>query len=156
MKRKSKRTRYAEHALTAEWIARNIRIRKSRIEFGGGGAFVMVAAKRGSLLGYYRGSRVKYSELDEDQKDYVMDGESGGRCAYDPDGRLRLADSRIVDVHKWTSEDWKSLKCDGVEWISTTANWTRFINHASGSYRNASICATSECFGRSRVLEREI
>ena len=146
----SKRSRIQAHAADAQHVAAHVRIRKSRIPSAGGGAFTSVPIAAGKCLGFYAGARanagVKY-------RDYVMSGgESGGRDGHDPDGRLVLASGEVVDVHGWTNRDWAQLACDGVAWDGRTANWTRFMNHASSAFQNVCLCTTSERFGRSHAF----
>ena len=143
----------ADHLRHADHVAKSIRIRKSKIKAAGGGAFLTIPVARGALLGFYKGSRVVVDNLVDEhgRADYIFQGESGGRDGYDPDGRLRLSDNEVVNVHSWSADDWAAMTdVDGVEWIGVTANWTRFCNHASKA-RNASVCTTSERFGRSAI-----
>ena len=152
--KKSKAQKLADHLRHADHVAKSIRIRKSKIKAAGGGAFLTIPVARGALLGFYKGSRVVVDNLVDEhgRADYIFQGESGGRDGYDPDGRLRLSDNEVVNVHSWSSDDWAAMTdVDGVEWIGVTANWTRFCNHASKA-RNASVCTTSERFGRSHAI----
>ncbi|KAJ1453888.1 hypothetical protein M885DRAFT_522616 [Pelagophyceae sp. CCMP2097] len=141
---------YAAHSESAARVCGGIRIRKSRIGAAGGGAFTTLAIQRGACIGFYRGARGSTSAKTD--RDYVMDGERGGRDGKDPDGRLVLGDGSVVDVHGFSSEDWSALHQDGVSWRGVSANWTRFINHANGSHTNVAVCATSTKYGKSHAL----
>lgn len=127
----------------------NIQIRASSIPGSGGGVFYAgtVEIKRGTLLGYYGGANVK--EEDGQTHDYAIDG---GRNPIDPEGRLRMNDGSIVDSNKWSSQDWNqntNQRVFGVEWISgenrekyrnlVPANWTRFMNTATGIFLNVNM-----------------
>ena len=153
-RRRSPKEVLAQHQASAETIRQNIRIRKSRIKSGGGGAFTKVMIPRGACVGFYEGGRSNAQEQDEKTfvNSYLADGEDGGRNAYDPEGRLRLDDDKVVNVHNWGNEEWDALQSDGVEWIGKCANWTRFMNHASAKYQNLSVCSTSNRFGRSHAF----
>jgi len=51
--------------------------------------------------------------------------------ARDPEGRLVLANGRVVSTHEYRDDDWVSLSSVGVRWDGA-ANLSRFINQASG------------------------
>ena len=155
--RKPKRSRtdaVAAHKANADHVERNVRIRKSLIQSGGGGAFTQVPICRNTCIGFYEGARssVKEQQTPGFDDHYLFDGEAGGRNAHDPEGRLRLVDGTIVDVHGWGNDEWSKMKTDGVAWVGKDANWTRFINHASSAYQNLSVCTTSSRFGRSHAM----
>lgn len=150
MKRKSQKAKHAAHAAHAERVAGTIRIKKSRIRPAGGGAFAGVDIARGACVGFYAGARMKTS--DDANYDYSMEGGPGGRDGTDPNGRLQLEDGSLVNIHGYNKDDWEALASPGVAWVGETANWTRFINHASAAHQNLSLCATSERFGRSHAF----
>eukprot|EP00316_Scyphosphaera_apsteinii_P016670 CAMPEP_0119305730 /NCGR_PEP_ID=MMETSP1333-20130426/6662_1 /TAXON_ID=418940 /ORGANISM="Scyphosphaera apsteinii, Strain RCC1455" /LENGTH=196 /DNA_ID=CAMNT_0007308895 /DNA_START=71 /DNA_END=661 /DNA_ORIENTATION=- len=153
VKKKSTKQRHQAHAASARHVATIVRIRKSTVKPAGGGAFTTEPIQQGSLLGFYAGGRCSYEQLPVgERRNYVMDGEAGGRDAYDPEGRLKLASGKIVNVHGWQPEQWESLEEDGIEWIGGRACWTRFINHGTSAFLNASICTTIERFGRSHAI----
>ena len=144
----------ARHKANADHVEKNIRIRKSLIKSGGGGAFTQIRIRRGTCIGFYEGARSNSQEqLAPGFNDhYLFDGEAGGRNAHDPEGRLRLANGDLADVNKWGTDEWCKMKTDGVAWVGKYATWTRFINHASAKYQNLSVCTTSGRFGRSHAL----
>ena len=76
----------------------------------------------------------------------------GGRDGRDPDGRLRLADGELLDVHGWTAQRWAESGLEGVGWAGEHANWSRFINHASGDAQNVAVASTPARFGKSHAL----
>jgi len=151
---RSKKDVLAQHQASADHVCKNIRIRKSHITSAGGGAFTTVMIRRGACVGFYEGARTNAKEKAEKDFDdhYLFDGEAGGRNAHDPDGRLRLENCEVLNVHGWGTKEWNALQHDGVEWIGKCASWTRFINHASGKFQNLSICSRSDRFGRSHAL----
>ena len=57
--------------------------------------------------------------------------------ALDADGRLRLADGKLLNVHGFTDADWAEIGKPGVGWQGC-ANLSRFVNHASSS--NTKMC----------------
>ena len=154
MKKRSRKDVLAQHQVSSEHVCKNIRIRKSQIPSGGGGAFTTVMIPCGACVGFYKGARSNVQEQREKDFDnhYLFDGEAGGRNAYDPDGRLRLDSGEVVNVHGWGTKEWNALQNDGVEWIGKCATWTRFINHASSKFQNLSICSSSDRFGRSHAF----
>ena len=105
-KKPSRTARLAKIRARADEIGRAIRIRKSRIAAGGGGAFTTVPIKRGECVGFYLGAAGKRSE----NRDYIVEGDGGpSRDAYDEAGRL-VVDGRKINCHGWNAEDWQKLK----------------------------------------------
>lgn len=153
-KKHSRKSILAQHQASAEYVRKNIRIRKSQIKSGGGGVFTTVMIRRGSCVGFYEGSRSSTKEKIESgfNDHYMFEGESGGRNGYDPEGRLLLDNGKEVNVHEWGKDEWDALQSDGIAWIGKCASWTRFINHASAKFQNLSVCTKSDKFGRSHAL----
>ena len=153
MPRRSKKERLAAHAASADRVRSNVRIRKSLCEKGGGGAFTSVFIKAGSLVGFYEGKSVRASDIPKlESRDYVMLGDRARRDAYDPLGRLVLANGAEANVHGWTDKAWLAMEHEGVAWRGQHASWTRFINHARGQYANLSHATTREKYGRAHAL----
>ena len=167
-KKPSRTARLAKIRARADEIGRAIRIRKSRIAAGGGGAFTTVPIKRGECVGFYLGAAGKRSE----NRDYRVEGDGGpSRDAYDAAGRL-VVDGRKVNCHGWTADDWTKLKKEAT-WAGVESSWTRltvwnstafvgddarfphrrFINHASAAHQNVALCTDSgRRFGRSHAF----
>ncbi|CAH0367764.1 unnamed protein product [Pelagomonas calceolata] len=148
-KKPSRTARLAKIRARADEIGRAIRIRKSRIAAGGGGAFTTVPIKRGECVGFYLGAAGKRSE----NRDYIVEGDGGpSRDAYDEAGRL-VVDGRKVNCHDWTADDWTKLKKEAT-WAGVESSWTRrFINHASAAHQNVALCTDSgHRFGRSHAF----
>ena len=147
-KKPSRTARLAKIRARADEIGRAIRIRKSRIAAGGGGAFTTVAIKRGECVGFYLGAAGKRSE----NRDYRVEGDGGpSRDAYDEAGRL-VVDGRKINCHGWTADDWTKLKKEAT-WAGVDSSWTRFINHASAAHQNVALCTDSgRRFGRSHAF----
>ena len=122
-KKPSRTARLAKIRARADEIGRAIRIKKSRIAAGGGGAFTTVPIKRGECVGFYLGAAGKRSE----NRDYIVEGDGGpSRDAYDAAGRL-VVDGRKVNCHGWTADDWTKLKREAtVTWAGVESSWTRF------------------------------
>ena len=140
-KKPSRTARLAKIRARADQIGRAIRIKKSRIAAGGGGAFTTVAIKRGEsrggvqfddvasmawryrarrCVGFYLGAAGKRSE----NRDYIVEGDGGpSRDAYDAAGRL-VVDGRKVNCHGWTADDWTKLKKEAT-WAGVESSWTR-------------------------------
>jgi len=140
-KKPSRTARLAKIRARADEIGRAIRIKKSRIAAGGGGAFTTVAIKRGEsrggvqfddvasmawryrarrCVGFYLGAAGKRSE----NRDYRVEGDGGpSRDAYDAAGRL-VVDGRKVNCHGWTADDWTKLKKEAT-WAGVESSWTR-------------------------------
>ena len=168
-KKPSRTARLAKIRARADEIGRAIRIKKSRIAAGGGGAFTTVPIKRGEsrggvqfddvasmawryrarrCVGFYLGAAGKRSE----NRDYRVEGDGGpSRDAYDAAGRL-VVDGRKVNCHGWTADDWTKLKKEAT-WAGVESSWTRFINHASAAHQNVALCTDSgRRFGRSHAF----
>ena len=153
-KRVSHASRVAKHAADAQRFAETLTIRKSLIPSAGGGVFAGMDVPRGMCVGFYEGQRHPESVKIQPgfNRDYLMEGEPGGRNAHDPDGRLRLKDGSVVDIHEWTVEDWQQCQ-GGTAWLGVHANWTRFINHATDPHKNLSLAGDGiKRFGRSHAL----
>ena len=119
-KKPSRTARLAKIRARADEIGRAIRIRKSRIAAGGGGAFTTVAIKRGECVGFYLGAAGKRSE----NRDYRVEGDGGpSRDAYDAAGRL-VVDGRKINCHGWRADDWTKLKKEAT-WAGVESSWTR-------------------------------
>tara|TARA_B110000046_G_scaffold176696_1_gene202643 strand:- start:441 stop:962 length:522 start_codon:yes stop_codon:yes gene_type:complete len=100
--------------------------------------------RNGQLLGFYGGCKP------QGDSDYCF---QGGRDAIDPEGRLLMQSGVTKNTHAWSSEQWKLETADdyGIDWISGDgkSNWTRFMNHACGSFLNVRMASNSvERFGR--------
>eukprot|EP00127_Corallochytrium_limacisporum_P000557 Clim_evm13s18 gene=Clim_evmTU13s18 len=142
----SHRWRYRKYLESADYISKNVVIAQSQIKVGGGGAYTLVPIKRGTVVGYYIGKR---GGKENEDSDYLFEGEPGGRDAADPEGLLMTFDGRIIKGEDIKAKTFK----DGTKgvWQGVHSNWTRFINHSSPAFRNIRMRADYK-FGWSHAL----
>ena len=155
-KRVTQAERRAKHAADAQRFAETLSIGKSTIPSGGGGVFAGIDVPAGQCVGFYEGERQPESAklLPGFNREYVMEGEPGGRNGHDVLGRLRLIDGSEVNVHDWGSDDWRKLPIGGTAWVGVHANWTRFLNHATDPHKNLALAGSdaNQRFGRSHAF----
>ena len=110
----------------------SVYVAQSTVPYSGGGAFAAVALGKGEWICRYAGWPVPASVVRSDpacQAGYVKRVGGPYIDARDTDGRLRLADGRLVDTHAFSHADWEALSMRGVEWEGA-AELSRFIQQA--------------------------
>jgi hypothetical protein len=101
----------------------------------GGGAFASVDLPKHTWLCRYTGVQVTAAQMRAPDfvRGYVMRVGPRYLDARDPNGRLRLSDGALVDVHGFTDANWEALSphasLRGVAWEGA-GNLSRFVNHS--------------------------
>lgn len=141
----------------------------STIVGAGGGLFAARPIRKGECLGRYEGRRVSAKEAFHPNfvRGYLMASGSGFLDGRDPDGRLRMADGRLLNVHGWTDATWRTQfgrprgcrpqgppSARGVEWKGV-ANLMRFVN-AGDAAHPCNCVLTRTCGGVGYKTKRDV